>query len=789
MFSFLRNHGVLGLNARNLLYVKPLNPKKVVAFADDKLKTKAFLSARGIPTAKIYGRIETREQLHSFDFSALPDHCVLKPNHGFGGEGIIILKGRKGGHFLERGKHPIHNKELAHHIEDIIDGKFSMGGRRDEAFFEHILVQHECFAPFRPMGLPDLRIVVLNLVPVMAMLRIPTAQSHGKANMHLGGIGIGIDMSKGMTTHAAQYHGTIDKLPNGGDPSGIEIPFWEEILLICSKIQHITNIGYLAVDLTIDEQMGPVLLEVNARAGLMVQVANLAPLQARLERVKGLKVTSPEKGVRLAQDLFGERVDRGEEPEIGRPVLGTREVIQVAGDGVQVDVPCLIAPEQEHTVFSSSLVRKLQKNNALEIKDKKEKTYRVKFTLKEQKIQTLIHEGKVSSASVRASVGKRDLTGFLIDPTKEPEHTLIHSSAKKDLRAVDKLLAKIDHELLLLKFLKPINLREERMRIRKDEKYNPVFMYKELPDDIDETEDRLEKLEIDDSPLGILFEKKRRELITRIGLLRARGDAIHFTENSFSLFGSPTSDLIEHAESHLDDRKACDLPPLNDDLLTGDEAAPFFEEVLHKYGLHEWQVSVRVSLVADCTVGKKNVYIRRGARFSREHIDSLIAHEIETHVLTAENGNHQPFELFRRGCAQYLDTQEGLAIYNQNRVLSEHHELRYRSAKSVLATEYALEHSFADLRDYLMYTQDGYSDEKAITTAIALKRGLGDTQEPGAFTRSLVYFRGWSAINEFVAHGGDLTRLYIGKIAVEDLELVEQVPGIKTPLIIPEFLR
>ena len=119
MFSFLSSHGILGLNARNLLYVKPFNPRKAVAFADDKLKTKAFLAARGVPTAKIYARIENRDQLREFDFSQLPNECVLKPNYGFGGEGILIFNGRKNGIFY-KGKEPISNQEITEHIEDIL---------------------------------------------------------------------------------------------------------------------------------------------------------------------------------------------------------------------------------------------------------------------------------------------------------------------------------------------------------------------------------------------------------------------------------------------------------------------------------------------------------------------------------------------------------------------------------------------------------------------------------------------------------------------------------------------
>ncbi|MDD5470166.1 MAG: sugar-transfer associated ATP-grasp domain-containing protein, partial [Candidatus Peribacteraceae bacterium] len=273
MFShILSHHGILGINARNLLYVKPFNPKKAIAMADDKLRTKAFLMARGIPAAKIYARIETREQLHAFDFSKLPNECVLKPNSGFGGEGIVILKGRdKQGNFLRSGNAAMLESELTEHIEDILDGKFSLGGRRDTAFFEQILYPHECFTPFRPVGLPDIRVIVFNLVPVMAMLRIPTAESEGKANLHLGGMGIGIDIAKGVTTHAAQYHHMISELPHGGSPSGHQMPQWDDILLVCAKIQHVTNIGYLAVDITIDAQIGPAVLEVNARAGLSVQ--------------------------------------------------------------------------------------------------------------------------------------------------------------------------------------------------------------------------------------------------------------------------------------------------------------------------------------------------------------------------------------------------------------------------------------------------------------------------------------------------------------------------------------
>lgn len=789
-FPFLSSRGVLGLNARNLLYIKPFNPKKAVALADDKLKTKAYLAARGIPVARIYARIETRKQLSTFNFDSLPDHFALKPNFGFGGEGILIIKGRtKDGRFLRQGKHPMSNREMIEHIEDILEGRFSINGMPDTAFFERLLVSHECFTPFRPAGLPDLRIVVFNLVPVMAMLRVPTAQSGGKANVHLGGVGIGIDVAKGITTHATQFNNIVPLLPHGASPSGFEIPFWDEILLIASRIQYYTNIGYLAVDLTIDAEQGPVLLEVNARAGLMVQVANLAPLRTRLERIEGAPVSSPEKGVRMAQDLFGEKVHAKQSNSVpAKPVLSLRETIHVAGDGLTIEVPVAIALDYERTTFSPELVSELVEKGALERTETDEDTYRAKFTLEGKKIQTLIQSGDVAIPGVRAVIGQRELSGFLIDPSKKKEASLVRSKVKENLQAIDRLLAQIDREFLLLKLIKPVNLEDERRILEQDASYSPMFQYPEISGDIDDAERRLQNLAIDDSPMGQLLSKKRDSLLERFALIRARGDSEAFTQASKELFGEPTDDLLADARSYLATQIACDLPVPPDEMIEAKKAAALFTQTLEGYGLHDWDVKIRDTLVADCTVGAQSVYVRSGAKFSKEHLHALIAHEIETHVLTSENGAGQPFELFRRGFGHYLDTQEGLAIYNQNRILSANHERRFSPAKGVLALEFALSHSFAETRAFL-FEELGYTKEKALTNTMQMKRGLQDTALPGAFTKTLVYFRGWRSIELFVSGGGDLHRLYIGKITLDDLALAERVPGLKPPVLLPLFLR
>ncbi|MBU1151893.1 hypothetical protein KJ632_03660, partial [Patescibacteria group bacterium] len=324
------NKGILGINARNLLYIRPYNQKKAIKLADDKIKTKQFLAAREIPVPKLYGSIKEHIELEKFDFNTLPESFVIKPNNGYGGEGIIPVIKKIGRHWVTASGKELDKEDLKNHIDDIIDGRFSISNIADTAFFEQYIVADDLLSKYSYEGLPDIRVVVHNLIPVMAMLRLPTKESEGKANLHLGALGVGIDIAKGEVTYITQKNKIIEKIPNDlGSIKGLKIPFWNEILHIASKIQLITNLGYLAVDIAIDKNSGPVLLEINARAGLGVQIANLAPLRKRLERIEGVKVQSPEKGVRIAKDMFGNIAEKNIKQFTGKEIIGTKEKVKI----------------------------------------------------------------------------------------------------------------------------------------------------------------------------------------------------------------------------------------------------------------------------------------------------------------------------------------------------------------------------------------------------------------------------------------------------------------------------
>ena len=75
------NFGILGMNARNLLYIKRFNDRESISLADSKIKTKKYLSVRGIPFAKTFAVIRTKRELQAYDFDSITSaHFVVKPN-------------------------------------------------------------------------------------------------------------------------------------------------------------------------------------------------------------------------------------------------------------------------------------------------------------------------------------------------------------------------------------------------------------------------------------------------------------------------------------------------------------------------------------------------------------------------------------------------------------------------------------------------------------------------------------------------------------------------------------
>jgi alpha-L-glutamate ligase-like protein len=280
--------GIMGINRRNAEYTLPLNPRRYYPLVDDKLRTKELAVTAGIPVPELYGVVETEYQVRRLA-GWLQNHqdFVIKPAHGSGGDGILVIADRARSNFRTAGGLIMTQDELNYHVFSILSGLYSLGGQTDVALIEYRVRFDPVFDPISYQGVPDIRIIVFLGVPVMAMLRLPTRTSGGKANLHQGAIGAGVDLATGATLQGVSRGGIVDEHPDTGHSiTGVIIPHWETMLEIAARSYELTGLGYLGVDLVLDEHLGPLLLELNARPGLAIQIANAAGLIHRVKLVE-----------------------------------------------------------------------------------------------------------------------------------------------------------------------------------------------------------------------------------------------------------------------------------------------------------------------------------------------------------------------------------------------------------------------------------------------------------------------------------------------------------------------
>lgn len=283
----LRRLGVVGINMRNARYLLPNNPRRLYRFVDDKLETKALAVREGLAIPETYAVIRTPHDASLLE-SHLGDHAsfVIKPARGSGGKGVLVIDARENGRYVKPSGASLSGDEMRHHVANILAGLFSLGGHRDCALVEYRVRPAQVLTSISHQGAPDIRIVMLHGYPVMAMLRAATKESDGRANLHQGALGIGIDIASGRTVRAVHHGSPLTRHPDlGVDLIGLQLPQWDKILDIAVTCQEMTGLGYLGVDLMIDETLGPLMIEVNARPGLAIQMANGIGLMRRLEPV------------------------------------------------------------------------------------------------------------------------------------------------------------------------------------------------------------------------------------------------------------------------------------------------------------------------------------------------------------------------------------------------------------------------------------------------------------------------------------------------------------------------
>jgi alpha-L-glutamate ligase-like protein len=283
----LHKRGVLGINRRNSEYTLRWNDRRLYKTVDDKLETKRLCEKAGIPTPRLLAVARHHFELRTLRREMLGlETFALKPASGAMGNGIVVVIGRDDDRFLRPAGRFLRADGLEHHASSILSGLYSLGGRPDAAMVEERLIVHPEMARIVTDGVPDVRVVVYRGVPVMAMTRLPTHRSGGRANLHQGAVGAGIDLVTGRIIAAMSDNRMLRRHPDTGEHLiGQEIPEFEVVMHIALAATDQTGLGYVGADVVVDAERGPMILELNARPGLAVQLASRAGLRPRLQAV------------------------------------------------------------------------------------------------------------------------------------------------------------------------------------------------------------------------------------------------------------------------------------------------------------------------------------------------------------------------------------------------------------------------------------------------------------------------------------------------------------------------
>ena len=291
----LRELGILGMNRRNAACILDHNPRAKFPVVDDKLRMHALCRQIGVPTPEVYAEVASYSVLRRLpELLGRRDDFVIKPNRGSAGRGVLVVLSRDGRHYRRHNGEKLSPDQVRQHLSDILSGMYSLGGQPDRAIVQQRIRLHPAFAAISYKGIPDVRVILYRNEPAMAMLRLPTKASNGRANLHQGGIGTGVDLDSGRTHHAVQRDRFVDRHPDTGRPVvGLRVPHWGEVLDLSRHVARAVGLGYVGVDIVVDADEGPLLLEANARPGLAIQIANGRGLLPRLEAIDALLDQAP----------------------------------------------------------------------------------------------------------------------------------------------------------------------------------------------------------------------------------------------------------------------------------------------------------------------------------------------------------------------------------------------------------------------------------------------------------------------------------------------------------------
>ncbi len=310
----LKSLGILGNNSRIRNYILPHNERRHYPFIDNKIKTSKILHKASIQSPKLYFSLSSHGEIKYFHEKIKElSSFVIKPAKGAMGNGIAIAKEvhwdslKEDTSFVTTRRETMSYEALMYHISSVLSGLYSLNGQQDEVMIQELLTLDPFFDKITYQGVPDIRVILFYGVPVMSMLRLPTSMSGGRGNLHQGAVGCGIDLKTGRLTYSIQNNKAISAHPDTNQKiKGLTLPLWDDILSLSVACAEVSNINYMGVDIVLDPVKGPMVLELNARPGLSIQLANKQGLHPRLKKIEerlGTKNKTPNAELSLREKI------------------------------------------------------------------------------------------------------------------------------------------------------------------------------------------------------------------------------------------------------------------------------------------------------------------------------------------------------------------------------------------------------------------------------------------------------------------------------------------------------
>ena len=343
-------------------------------------------------------------------------------------------------------------------------------------------------------------------------------------------------------------------------------------------------------------------------------------------------------------------------------------------------------------------------------------------------------------------------------------------------RNIKDLTDRIRRRTNTIKYFSPTNFDEEKKKFFAKNSYNPQFEYPELPEEY--LRNALAAIDSTSTQNNTLVETNRLlETKYKIELLLSRGDPDKITTSSEKLYQCTFQQkYVEEAKKAAKDNIA-----FRQNKVKPEEIRKNFQTHLKKYGIADWRIVITRQKDFNIQVRYKREKIRISEDINLDFssLDSLIAHEIDGHIVRAINALTHKDPEFQNPLPFYIKTEEGLASY-----LGDHHAENGELSKKHHAIKYlgcyiALNNSFREV--YNFFIDNGFTPDLAFLRAVRIKKGFTDTSLPGCNVREAIYWEGMLEVKKYLDEGGDLRKLYSGKVGLDDVDYLPESENVILP--------